>query len=552
MGYSRILKAEWIRLRRQPFLWIGLTAILYLAWNRWWNAYSLSVGRPGFSLSHISGALYSTPYWLGYAFWQLPIDTLSSILCLSAIGALWGMNDLNEPMVVEHSVRYRLFPVRLLLQRLGSLLLFCVLLQVAYGLLSIILQIVIHGSLLPDIGRAFPQIIITALYDFTFCFGGLVFTYLWRQVAGGILTVVALWWVWSNVVGLSIQNWFQSLPHWLCYIIMAIFPEPNLYVIRYSTSLWEQRLGDSGAFLPGPTVSGTPLAGIPYGVNYSTGRFTLYLPSNEVAIMTMLLEGILLFFVASGALRIWTSNVILQQNRTGSKVLPLRRTILLTGASAMAGVFLWIYVIAPMLANNSSRQLMVEAEKISALTKSNTRINNRDAAIQTDIGSVTVGDVYLETIFSYSPSYVTDQAILNGKTSDATVAASLANGYRALLDYSEECAGFARIHPQAWNQIVSNARAKPSLEKGPTLNFHSALVRSFQLHGIYPPRMSALVQGVDTWISNRLQKQFPGTTTQVVNQRDHAFEQQLNQLTQQGTRLVHPISITKLQRAMNP
>ena len=538
-----------MRLRRQKLLWVGVAVLMYLAWNRWWSAYSLSASRSGFSLTHISGAFYSTPYWLSYAFWQLPVDTVSNVLCLSAIGALWAMDDLNSSMVIEHAVRYRFFPIRLILQRLGSVLLFCVLVQFGYVVLAGFLQVVVHGSLAVNVGAAIPQIALSAIFDAVYCFGGLVFMYLWRQVAGGVLTVFVLWWVWSNVIELSIQRWFQTLPHWLCYGIMAIFPEPNLYVMRFSSSLWELRLVGDGAYLPIGT-QGTPLPGIPYGVNHGTNHLTLYSPSNEVAILTMLCEALLLLLVTNWAVKVWTSRVILQQNQMRTHVLQPRRVFLLACIGALAGTALWIYVIAPFLSNNSSRQLTIKAQEIAAEAAASERIRDSTIVIHAPAGSVTLGDVYLESIFSYSPSYNMDQAILRGNTSATAASSALSDGYRALLDYTRECAGFAQIHPEAWKQIVATANKKPAQEMGKTLNFHTALVGALGSRRIYLPRMHVLAQGVGDWIMSRLDTQVPGSSIPITNKRDGIFEAQVSYFIAHGSRVVNSLSWAQVQKEM--
>jgi len=307
---SHIVKAEWIRLRQQPFIWIGTVVLLYLAWNKWWTTYSLTSAHPHFSLSHVSGLLYSQANWLPYSFWQLSVDSLSSILCLSAIGALWVFDDLRDNMLIEHYVRYRAFPMRLLLQRITSLLVYSLSIQVAYFLLATLFQGSIHGSLTPDFTRAFSQVAISFLYDVIFYFGGFIFTYLWRNVLGGVLTVVGLWWIWANVVELSIQSWYRGLPHWLSYAIVALFPEPNLYVMRFSSSTWEQTAVERGAQLP-VNISATPLPGVPYGVNSNMEKPLLYLPSNEIAVIILIIEGLVLILLTSMALRVWLSRVIL-------------------------------------------------------------------------------------------------------------------------------------------------------------------------------------------------------------------------------------------------
>jgi len=540
--------AEWIRLRRQPFVWIGTLVLLYLAWNRWGTSYSLSSSYPHFSLAHVSGLLYSQTNWLAYSYWQLSVDSLDSILCLSAIGALWVFDDLRDNMLVEHYARYRGFPMRLLLQRFSSLLVYCLLIQVAYFILATIFQWTIHGSLSPDLTRAFPQVANLFLYDLIFCFGGFVFTHLWRNVLGGILTVVGLWWTWTNVVQLSIQSWYSVLPHWLSYAIMALFPEPNLYVLRYSSSSWEQAAVGRGAQLA-VISSGTPLPGDMYGFNALSRQAVLYLPSNEMAIMILVIEGLLLIFLISVVLRVWLRRVILKQSRTHGK-LPFRNIVLIGSVSAMCGVLLWLYVLTPLLQTQSSHTFVMLANQTYTEVTESPGIHNHLVVMRSPAGTVSVRDIYIATIMYYSPTYQSDQVILHKSLENGTRMLLLQDGYNALLDDEEICAAFSRIHPKAWGQIADNT-SPPTNMYGMPSSFYIALAAAFQSHHLYPPRLDILDNAVGSWIADRLNQEFPGTTTQTINQRDQLFERQLKRLKTEGAKLISPIPFSQIEQELD-
>lgn len=548
MRYSRLINAEWIRLRRQPFVWIGTLVLLYLAWNRWGTSYSLSSSYPHFSLAHVSGLLYSQTNWLAYSYWQLSVDSLDSILCLSAIGALWVFDDLRDNMLVEHYARYRGFPMRLLLQRFSSLLVYCLLIQVAYFILATIFQWTIHGSLSPDLTRAFPQVANLFLYDLIFCFGGFVFTHLWRNVLGGILTVVGLWWTWANVVQLSIQSWYSVLPHWLSYAIVALFPEPNLYVIRVSSSTWEQTAVDRGAQLP-VVSGGTPLPGFTYGFNLHTGKQVLYLPSNEIAVIILIIEGLILGFLTSMALRVWLSRVILQQSRVHGK-LAIRTVILIASVSTMCGVLLWLYVLAPLLQSQSSHQFVVLANQTYTEVTESPGFNNHLVVMRSPAGTVSVRDIYIATVMYYSPTYHSDQVILHRSLDNSTRRRLLQYGYNDLLYDEEICAAFAQIHPKAWTQIANNT-SPPTNMYGMPSSFYNALAIAFQSHDLYPPHLNVLASAVESWITDRLNHEFPGTTTQTINQRDQQSERQLSTLEARGANLISAIPFSQIEQELD-
>jgi len=176
---------------------------------------------------------------------------------------------------------------------------------------------------------------------------------------------------------------------------------------------------------------------------------------------------------------------------------------------------------------------------------------NHRVVMRSSVGSVSVRDVYIISIFYYSPDYNSDQVILHKSLANRTRTTLLQDGYRALLSDEETCAGFASIHPQAWSQIVVRQIRPTNTFYGMPASFYMALTNTFQSHGVYPPRMDLLTNAVESWIYDQLTREFPGTTTQDINQRDQQFMNQQKTLEVQGAKLVSAISFSQFEQELD-
>jgi len=550
-----IWQAEWVRLRKRPFVWLGFAVLTTLWWLALWSNYSSLARNPAFSLGRESGALYESPNWLAYSYF-LRAPNFETVLCLAVIGALWGKDDLDEGMLNEHKGRLLHFSRVIMASRIGSLIVYSAALQLLYACTAAALRIAIHRSVFTVLAHVGPAI--TYSFTLTLCvsLSGLLFTYVWRDVAGGVLTVLIAWWLWPESVSRMVEFTFNLAPNAVAFVLMALFPQANFGVINDSWTAWIVHAVHHGAmqFPPNNVPPGFKI-GIPLGfikAGKPLAEPVLYAPGPTVSFGILGIEFLLLALLANAIMKRRVRSIyegrdpdVKPADRTTKR--RYRHPIVLILSSISAGVIIWTYIISPALNNLESSRNLSDAEKVFAQAKSIAISHRLDKFIvaRSVAGSVTEQDVWMYAIYS-QPSYTSAEHFIRHPGE-----AVIRNAFVTLVTELQFITAYLHEHPGAskgWQKLYWQDNF--SVAPDQTRTFAAAMRRVRAGHIDMQPSVVGMSSELSATLFQALLKSVSGrsaaVSTEQVNKASVAASQEDNKLARLGAKMVTAVSVKQL------
>ncbi len=507
LRYSRLLHAAWLRMRKEPLLWLSIVCLYIVNWMQ-----LLLDAR------HLSPIYYTLPVWLGYDFYLLADTHDAMLILLCFIGALVARDAMRDAMVVEHLVRYRHYIARNFMGRVGLLACIALLLQMGNLVLVVMNQLALHKLVAPNLPVfLFNAFVYSSLHYFSFLLGGYLFTMLWRNLVIGVLAVAALHWFVMNIYyGVQALVLYPLIPHWLSYVMASMVPTNNFYRIgSISATPWQSII------IQQLHMHGSYQLGMPYGLSLK-GPIT-YVPSLWQALLMLAFVGLCLFLFSYGIYRYSVvRNLVKGSRHKGRSVITLKRSLIVLGGGIIASLMLGVYIIGPFLNAQAPKLIDRQVQHVLGILKTslanpNLPLNDKTIVLRSPYAALRVRDVYVSALMS-SNDPVIDQGIIEGITSNATINHSLSLAYLGDKFLLADMIGFSRLYPKAWSiirhQYISMLRNPVPVD---FTEFSAAIRDALYQQGIESNsllRARTLNDKILEYITNLAVSHYPGLTQQ--------------------------------------
>lgn len=455
-------------------------------------------------------------------------------------------------MLNEHKGRLLHFSGVIMASRIGSLIVYSAALQLLYACTAAALRIVIHRPVFTVLAHVGPAIIYSFTLTLCVSLSGLLVTYVWRDVAGGVVTVLIAWWLWPLTVSRIVAYTFNWAPNAVAFVLMALFPQANFGVITDSWEAWIARAVRHGAMqfppinIPPGFKVGLALGFIKAGKPLAEP--VLYAPSPIVALGIVGLEFLLLALLANAIMKRRVRSISEGRNpdarpadRTTKR--RYRNPVVLILSAIAAGVVIWTYIVSPVLNNLESSRNLSDAEKVFAQAKSIAISHRLDKFIvaRSAAGSVTEQDVWMYAIYS-QPSYTSAEHFIRHPAE-----AVIRNTFVHLVTELQFITAYLHEYPGAskgWQKIYWQDNF--AFEPDQTSTFSAAMRRVRADHigmqpsvvGMFSVLSATLSQAVFKSVSGRS----PAVSAEQVNKATVASTRAINELVRLGAKMVTAVS----------